>query len=98
MLKSTSETICIPLTIIFNSSLQKGIFPSTRNITRVVPAFKKDDKSNPSNYRPIALLSCIGKVMERAYISTHIILFLNILFYMLTNQYSLMVILPYTNY
>jgi hypothetical protein len=66
MLKSTSETICIPLTIIFNSSLQKGIFPSTRNITRVVPAFTKDDKSNPSNYRPIALLSCIGKVMERA--------------------------------
>ena len=44
MLKSTSETICIPLTIIFNFSLQKGIFPSTWNIARVMPAFKKDDK------------------------------------------------------
>ena len=29
MLKSTSETICIPLTIIFNFLLQKGKFPST---------------------------------------------------------------------
>ena len=41
MLKSTSETICIPLAIIFNFSLQKGIFPSTWKIARVMPAFKK---------------------------------------------------------
>jgi hypothetical protein len=26
---------------------------------------KKDDKYNPSNYRPISLLNCVGKVMER---------------------------------
>ena len=31
-----------------------------------MPAFKEDDKSSRSNYRPISLLSCIGKVMERA--------------------------------
>ena len=56
MLKSTSETSCIPLAIIFNFSLQKGIFPSTWNIARVMPAFKKDDKSGPSNYRPISFI------------------------------------------
>ena len=66
MLKSTSETICIPLTIIFNFLLQKGKFPATWIIARLMSAFTKGDKSNPSNYRPISLLSCIGKVMERA--------------------------------
>jgi len=41
-----------------------------------MPIFKKDGKSNPSNYRSISLLSCVGKVMERVvykYIYNHII-------------------------
>ena len=29
------------------------------------PYLKKEDKSQPSNYRPVALLSCIGKLQER---------------------------------
>ena len=42
---------------------------------RVMPVFKNDDKIIPGNYRPISLLSCVGKVMERAtfkYIFHHI--------------------------
>jgi hypothetical protein len=42
----------------------------------LMPSFKKDDKSSPSNYRPISLLSCAGKVMERVvykYICNYII-------------------------
>jgi hypothetical protein len=41
-----------------------------------MPSFKKDGKSSPSNYRPISLLSCVGKVMEHVvykYIHNYII-------------------------
>jgi hypothetical protein len=41
MLKGTSETMCIPLAIIFNFSLQKGIFPSTWKSARVMPAYQQ---------------------------------------------------------
>ena len=48
----------------------------------VFPYFKKGDKSQPSNYRPVALLSCIGKLQER-------IVFKNILYSFLLDHYPL---------
>ena len=76
MLKATSETICLPLSILFRYSLRTCKFPSDWKLARVMPSFKKDDKSSPSNYRSISLLSCVGKVMERVvykYIYNYII-------------------------
>ena len=76
MLKATSETICLPLSILFTYSLRTCKFPSDWKLARVMPSFKKDDKSSPSNYRPISLLSWVGKVMERVvykYIYNYII-------------------------
>ena len=46
-------------------SFSEGIFPDTCKLANVIPIFKKGDKSQPSNYRPVALLSCIGKLQER---------------------------------
>ena len=48
----------------------------------MTPIFKKDDPSVVSNYRPISLLSAVGKVLEKVvrkhlfnYIRDHEILF-----------------------
>ena len=65
MLKETVKTICVPLTIIFNRSIQENIFPDFWKDSHVMPLFKKGDKNIVSNYRPISLISCVGKVMER---------------------------------
>ena len=54
-----------PLSMLFNRSLEKCYFPVTWKDANVSPIYKKDDKSLPSSYRPISLLSSIGKAVER---------------------------------
>ena len=46
-------------------SLQSSCYPALWKDANVVPLFKKGERSQPGNYRPISLLSCIGKVFER---------------------------------
>lgn len=41
------------------------MFPDKWKIAHVIPLFKKGDKSLPSNYRPVSLLSCVSKVLEK---------------------------------
>ena len=65
MLKSTVLTIAKPLCLLFNRSLSDCIFPCSWKLANVLPLYKKDDSSCVSNYRPVSLLSCVSKIMER---------------------------------
>ena len=65
MLKICPEKIAVPLQIIFNKSLTQQKYPSNWKIANIIAIFKKGDASLPSNYRPISLISCVGKIMER---------------------------------
>ena len=65
LLKAGVNELCIPLSKYFNKLLTCSTFPSAWKLANVSPIFKKSDPSLPSNYRPISLLSCIGKLMER---------------------------------
>ncbi len=65
MLKQVYSSISKPLLILFNRSFRESCFPSKWKKANVIPLFKKGSPHTPSNYRPISLLSCVGKVMER---------------------------------
>ena len=65
MLKGVSIPVSKPLCILMNRSFDEGRFPDIWKLANNIPAFKKGDKYIPSNYRPVELLSCIGKLQER---------------------------------
>ena len=65
MLRGVSKSGSKPLYFLMNRSFEKGLFLDIWKIANVIPTFKKGDKSQSFNYRPVALLSCIGKLQER---------------------------------
>jgi hypothetical protein len=54
--KQCSQTMKKPLTFIFNLLLSSGIFPSQLTIAEIQPIYKKGQKHNIANYRPISIL------------------------------------------
>ena len=54
-----------PLTLLFNRSLTEGKFPLIWKTAHITPIHKKESRSKCSNYRPISLLSCVGKILEK---------------------------------
>ena len=45
--------------------METSIFPTEWKKAKVFPVNKKDDKSDPNNYRPISVLPTIAKLLER---------------------------------
>ena len=64
LLKNKASSIAKPLTMIFNKSLTEGKLPKIWKLANVIPIFKKGDKTDPNNYRPISLTPLCAKLME----------------------------------
>lgn len=73
IIKLSAPVIADSLTYIYNLCLDKSYFPSAFKIAKVIPLYKSGDRSDPSNYRPISLLSVLSKPLEK-HINKHIIL------------------------
>ena len=65
LLKELAQPLSIPLCDLFNFSLRNGKVPIIWKQANISPIHKKNDQSDVSNYRPISLLSTVGKALEK---------------------------------
>ena len=65
MIQICSESIALPLKLLFETALKENKFPDIWKLANVVPAHKKDEKNLLKNYRPISLLPIFSKIFEK---------------------------------
>ena len=65
ILKNSSHIISSPLTYIFNQAQLTGTFPTRMTYSIVIPVYKKGDKQDISNYRPISLFTSFSEIFEK---------------------------------
>ena len=65
LVKDAADLICKPLVMIYNSSMESGVFPDLWKLARVTPIFKSGNKSDANNYRPISIISIFARIFEK---------------------------------
>jgi hypothetical protein len=65
IVKVSGPYVLSPLTHIFNKVLSTGVFPERLKSAEVKPLYKKGEKSEFYNSRPISLLTSFSKVTEK---------------------------------
>ena len=64
VLLRTADEVAKPLSIIFEASYRQGILPADWKCANISPIFKKGNKSDANNYRPVSLTSVPCKIMK----------------------------------
>ena len=65
VVKKVAPEISKPLCMIFNCSFNTGVVPEQLKIAKVIPIYKKENAEVLSNYRPVSVLPCFAKILER---------------------------------
>lgn len=69
ILKELATELAPSLTLLFNQTLSLGKLPDDWKNANVSPIFKKDDKHQAANYRPVSLTCVCAKLMEHIIVS-----------------------------
>ena len=65
MIKMCDESLIVPLKVIFENCLHRGIFPETWKRANAVPIHKKNEKHLKENYKHTSLLPIFSKLLEK---------------------------------
>ena len=65
LVKKAIHVLVNPLKELFDISLKTGFVPSQMTLAKVIPLHKEGDKGSFTNYRPIAVISTVGKILEK---------------------------------
>ena len=65
VVRSVYNEIKTPLFYIFQQSFSEGIFPEKLKIAKVTPIFKMGEPTDLTKYRPISVLPCFSKILEK---------------------------------
>lgn len=76
IIKDNISCIASHLLYIFNMSFANGVFPKMLKNAIVTPVFKSGTNTDPSNYRPISILTIFSKLLEKLFY-TRLIGFVN---------------------
>ena len=63
-LKTAPFVIAKYLCVFVKFYFENGIFPDACKIAKIVAIHKNGNKSSPSNYGPISILTCFSKIFE----------------------------------
>ena len=65
LMKYGREILSKQINVLFNKISNNHQIPQEWRISILTPLFKKDEKSNPKNYRDINLLNCTLKLLTK---------------------------------
>ena len=65
-LKDGAEVLALPLRGILNFSIKSSTFPEKCRIVKLKPIFKKGERPDPKNYRPISHLPLVSQIIEKS--------------------------------
>ena len=68
LLKGMKDPLACIMTHLINKSFEKDKFPLCWKLAKISPLYKKGDKFDAKNYRPVAVLPSMSKVIEKVII------------------------------
>ena len=65
IIKTVANEISEPLSHVFNLTFLSGTIPDSLKIALVTPIFKDNETNEFKNYRPISVITCFSKILEK---------------------------------